>query len=230
LSDVTVTRPSARILTLLGTRLVHPTLGVWARQVYNTPALRHVDPQATLDVAECFLAAPTKVDDLVALAYAHLQTQTDRQFAVLTDPHGLFRLNVVSTGIRTPYAGAEELIASVLRTRTLEVTTSAADRSHPILDGRPGGAYHRFRAVHDLIGHVATGYGFDADGEYSAWLAQREVYHGLARWAAATELHGEISVLWTTRQFADHKATLLDLRVLRGNPYGFARRNPAEFL
>ena len=47
--------------------------------------------------------------------------------------------------------------------------------------------------MHDLIGHVATGYGFDRGGEYSAWLVQRTLYTGLARWAAATELHGEIS-------------------------------------
>ena len=67
-----------------------------------------------------------------------------------------------------------------------------------------------FRAVHDLVGHVATGFGFDKDGEYSARLVQRSSYTGLARWAARTELHAEISALWTTGQFADHKAALLE--------------------
>src|SRR5262249_43203085 len=88
-------------------------------------------------------------------------------------------------------------------------TNSAADRAHPLLDGAVGGAYQRFRAVHDLVGHVATGFGFDPDGEYSAWLVQRASYTGLARWAAKTELHAEISALWATGQFADHKAVLL---------------------
>jgi hypothetical protein len=115
----------------------------------------------------------------------------------------------------TPYSGAEELAASVLSSRTLEVTTSAADRAHPLLGGEVGGAYYRFRAVHDLIGHVATGYGFDRDGEYSAWLVQRNLYTGLARWAAATELHGEISALWTAHEFPEHKAVLLDPDLLR---------------
>jgi hypothetical protein len=87
---------------------------------------------------------------------------------------------------------------------------SAADRAHPLLGGEVGGAYYRFRAVHDLVGHVATGFAFDQDGEYSAWLVQRTSYTGLARWAARTELHAEISALWTTGQFADHKAVLLD--------------------
>ncbi len=84
-----------------------------------------------------------------------------------------------------------------------------------MLSGEAGGAYYRFRAVHDLIGHVATGYGFDRDGEYSAWLVQRTFYTGLARWAAATELHGEISALWVTGQVAEHKAVLLDSDLLK---------------
>jgi hypothetical protein len=85
-----------------------------------------------------------------------------------------------------------------------------------LLGAEVGGAYSRFRAVHDLVGHVATGYGFDQDGEYSAWLVQRSLYTGYARWAAATELHGEVSALWTTGQFAEHKALLLDPLLLRG--------------
>jgi hypothetical protein len=93
--------------------------------------------------------------------------------------------------------------------------TSPADRAHLLLSGEIGGGYYRSRAAHDLISHVATGYGFDRDGEYSAWLAQRTLYTGLARWAAATELHGQISALWVTGQFAEHKAVLLDCDLLK---------------
>jgi hypothetical protein len=39
---------------------------------------------------------------------------------------------------------------------------------------------------------------------------QRGLYTGPARRAAATELHGEISALWTTGQVAEHKAVLLN--------------------
>jgi hypothetical protein len=164
------------------------------------------------------------MDLLTVLAYQQLEIQTDRQFAMLTDPHGPYRVRVVATGLETPYCGAGELIASVLSSRTLEVTRSAEDRAHPLLGGDVGGAYHRFRAVHDLIGHVATRYGFDPDGEYSAWLVQRELYTDLARWAAATELHGEISALWATGQPAEHKAMLLDPGLL-GSAEGQRRRS-----
>lgn len=178
------------------------------------PNLQRVDPRETEVIADCFIATPSTADPIVALAYRQLETQTDRQFAALTDPNGLYRITVVGTGTEIPYADGDELIASVFATRTLEVTTSAADRAHPLLDGAVGGAYYRFRAVHDLVGHVATGFGFDRDGEYSAWPAQRACYTGLARWAAATELHGEISALWATDQVAEHKALLLDPRLL----------------
>jgi hypothetical protein len=190
--------------------LLEPTIRLTVRGTKPRPALHHVDLTETLDAAEAFIAARTTADPLVARAYGELERQTDRQYKALTDPSGPYRLTVVSTGQVTPYTDAEELIASVLTTRTLEVTTSAADRAHPLLDGVVGGAYFRFRAVHDLVGHVATGFGFDKDGEYSAWLVQRSSYTGLARWAARTELHAEISALWTTGQFADHKAVLLE--------------------
>ena len=194
--------------------LTDPAAGIPGRPARPALALRHVQPRETQAIADCFISARTSADPLVALAYKQLEMQTDQQFAALTDPRGPYRITVAGTSLATPYSDGGELIASVLASRTLEVTTSSADRAHPLLNGEVGGAYYRFRAVHDLIGHVATGYGFDRDGEYSACLVQRNRYTGLARWAAATELHGEISALWTTREFAEHKAVLLDRQLL----------------
>lgn len=51
---------------------------------------------------------------------------------------------------------------------------------------------------------------------------QRTLDSGLARWAAATELHGEISALWATGQFAEHKAVLLDRDLLKCRPQPLA--------
>lgn len=193
--------------------LVDPAIGFSRRPARFRSAPQHVDLSETQAVGDSFVSARTKTGALVALAYRQLELQTGQQFARLTDPQGPYRITVVGTRVITPYAGAEELIASVLASRTLEIT--APDRPHPLFGGEVGGAYYRLRAVHDLIGHVATGYGFDRDGEYSAWLVQRSLYTGLARWAAATELHGEVSALWTTGQFAEHKAVLLDRQLLK---------------
>jgi len=196
--------------------LADPAIGLPCRSARPRPVLQHVRPADTEAIGVCFLAARTRTDPLVTLAYQQLERQTDRQFAALTDPHGPYRITVVATGEATPYRDAAELITSVLDSRILEVTRCPADRTHPLLGREPGGAYDRLRAVHDLVGHVATGYGFDRDGEYSAWLVQRNLYTGLAHWAAATELHGEVSALWITRQFAEHKAVLLDRHLLQG--------------
>ena len=195
---------------MLMASLVDPAIGIPRQPSRPGPALHQVAPAETRAIADCFLSTRTSADRLVALAYQQLERQTDRQFAMLTDPQGPYRITVVGTRETIPYRDAGELIASVLAARTLEVTASPADRAHPLLGAEVGGAYSRFRAVHDLVGHVATGYGFDQDGEYSAWLVQRSLYTGHARWAAATELHGEVSALWTTGQFAEHKALLLD--------------------
>jgi hypothetical protein len=180
--------------------------------------LRRVDPGVARDIAQWFLDAPALGGErLVTAAYRELQAQTDRQFAELTAPDGPFGYTVVWTGHRAPYSAAAELVEAVRATGVLEVTAARTDRDrpHPALDCAMGGPYDRLRAVHDIVGHVMTGYGFDRDAEYSAWLRQSRLYHGLARWAAATELHAEHSVTWTTRQFPEHKAVLVPRRLLR---------------
>ena len=119
---------------------------------------------------------------------------------------------MVFTRCHAPYASDHEMIAAVRTVGLLEVTSadSERDRRHPLMGCEVGGAYDRFRAVHDIVGHVGPCLGFDRDGEFGAWLAQERLYRGLAQWALATELHGEHSVLWTTGVLSDHKAALLD--------------------
>jgi hypothetical protein len=175
-----------------------------------------VDQEHAREVAARFLAAESRPHDpLIRAAYLALQRESDRAFMILTE--GIAApVRVGFSRCTTPYASDRELIAAVRGARAFEVTTSAIerDRPHPLLDNAQGGAYDRFRAVHDIVGHAATSFGFDRDGEFGAWLAQERLYSPMARGALATELHGEHSVRWTTGQLADHKATLLDARVV----------------
>ena len=181
-----------------------------------------VNQDLAREVAQLFLAARGRAHDpTVRAAYRQLEEQSDAALTRLTRWH---RVRVVFTRCPLPYASDRELITAVRADRVLEITTAAIepDRRHPLMGCEPGGAYDRFRALHDLTGHVFPGFGFDRDGEFSAWLVQDGLYTGLARWALATELHAEHSVRWTTGQFCEHKAVLLDRELIacarRGAP------------
>jgi hypothetical protein len=170
-----------------------------------------VDPNLAAAVAASYTAARSRPDDAcVRAAYDQLISQTDQLFAQITRARAR-GVRVVFTYCATPYVTDTELIAAVRGERLLEVPTmsSSPSEQHPMLGNAVGGAYDRFRAVHDIVGHAMPQLGFDRDGEYTAWLIQDRLHTGLARLALATELHGKHSVRWTTGQVAEHKAVLL---------------------
>ena len=191
--------------------------GVRLRFVRKSP--RRVDPDLAGEVAARFQAARNDhTNTTVRAAYDQLERQSDAIFTQLTDPdRPLHRgLRVEFTRYESPYDSDDELVGAVRTHGVLEIATSARerDRRHPLLGCDLGGTYDRFRAVHDIVGHVGPCLGFDRDGEFAAWLTQERLYVGLARWALATELHAEHSVLWTTGTLSDHKATLIDRELL----------------
>ena len=168
-----------------------------------------LDPDAARDVAAAHHAALRRGGPACDAAYAQLVDETDRLF-------GLLSVDVVFTASARPYSDADELIRSVRRDRLLEVTSVGceSDRLHPVMGCEVGGAYDRFRAVHDVMGHGYLGVGFDRDGEYATWRFQERFHTPLARRALATELHAEHSVRWTTGELPVHKAVLLDERII----------------
>lgn len=180
--------------------------------------LRHVDFEHAHLVAHAYLDAPRGSADPVArVAYTMLGAQADRWFARLTDHRRRNPVRVVFARCAEPYVSGQDLAERVRSERVLEMrpTYYERDRHHPLLDVSIGGTYDRFRAVHDIVSHAHHGFGFDRHGEYSAWLAEDRMYTGLARWALATELHGEHSVMWTTGDVTEHKATLLPRSLVR---------------
>jgi hypothetical protein len=183
----------------------------------NAPVLR-VDEPAAREVAAWYAHHPNEPDDpLVRAAYAQLEEQTDALLAGCLRYGGRGTVRVVSTALAEPYDDDRELVDAVRTTNVLEVPRVPRDRAHPVLDSSPLGPYDRFRALHDLVGHVHQGFGFDRDGEFSAWIAQDRCYRGLARAALATELHGQHSVRWTTGELAEPKALLIDRRLLHAS-------------
>jgi hypothetical protein len=131
-------------------------------------------------------------DARVIEAYKQLQSETDHLYTLLTRDTSPWTARVVFTRCGRPYESDRELICAVRANGTLEVTSAAAagELLHPLLGCELGGAFDRFRAVHDLIGHARCGFGFDLVDECAAWHAQDRLHSGLARRALATELYG----------------------------------------
>ncbi len=66
---------------------------------------------------------------------------------------------------------------------------------HPLL-GRPETATglslnDKFRAIHDLFGHTAEGYGFGPRGEENAWIKHSQMFSADAQKALTTETRGQ---------------------------------------
>ena len=196
---------------------------------YNTALV--VDPIAAAEVAAAHQGSPRMGGPLARAAYCQLSRESDRLFELVTGARRPVR--IFFTMSAWPYRDADELITSVRRDRVLEVTTVARepDRLHPVMGCEVGGSYDRFRAVHDVLGHGYLDVGFDRDGEYAAWLFQERFHSLLARQALATELHGEHSVRWTTGDLPEHKAAVLDERLIeRSRSVPSGRRRSHHYL
>jgi len=169
------------------------------------------------EVAAAYIDAPERRDALTVAAFAQLVAESDQLFDSITHSGRADALRVFFTACENPYRDVHELIASVAEFRTLEVTTVVVDRDrrHPLMENTIGGSYDRFRAVHDAVGHAHMCRGFDRDGEYAVWLSQERLHSPLARWALATELHGQHSVRWTSGEMARPKGVLLDASLLQ---------------
>jgi hypothetical protein len=153
-------------------------------------------------------------------AYRQLQVETDRLYTVLTRDTGARSVQVAFTRCPRPYEGADELIHAVRANGVLEITSAVAvgERLHPLLGCEFGGAFDRFRAVHDLIGHAGCGYGFGLDDECAAWSIQDRLHSGLARFALATEIYGVNAARSIVGEAPELRALLLAPWTLRPSP------------
>src|SRR5262245_43876798 len=87
----------------------------------------HVDRAVAHEVATAFLDASSRTDSEVVAAYTRLVRESDQLFRRLTAPGAPDRVEVVFTTCAAPYRDSDELIASVVEQRLLEVTTVAVD-------------------------------------------------------------------------------------------------------
>jgi hypothetical protein len=169
------------------------------------------------EVGDAYLTSGRGPDPgLVIAAYDQLRIESDRLFEAAARRTGPRAVRIVFTRCREPYASDRELVAAARSTRVLEITTAAIEpgRIHPLLGCEFGGPFDRFRAMHDLIGHVGPGYGFGLADELAAWRTQDRLHGRLAGWALATEILGVNSARSILSEPPELKAILFDRGLL----------------
>lgn len=105
-----------------------------------------------------------------------------------------------------PYPDVHHMVHDVVHNKRLKVLSTKVTGGHDFLDDETN---DKFRAVHDLFGHAATGRGFDAHGEEAAWAAHSRMFTPHARGAMSSETRGQNSALHINGQFQAQKTAIL---------------------
>jgi hypothetical protein len=165
-----------------------------------------VGPSAQQRLAEAYLALPA-MDDAPTMgpsareAWDALAVEVRRQYVALVE-HGL-RVIVQDAD---PYGSAAEMMSDVEGNRTIRVLSTASTGHHPYWSDAENDT---FRAVHDVLGHAATGRGFDRHGEEAAYLCHRSTFSPMARLALTTETRGQNAAMIITGGFLDQRIAIL---------------------
>jgi hypothetical protein len=86
-----------------------------------------------------------------------------------------------------PYPSPKEMHEDLTRNRRIKVFP-ARTTPHEFFSSEE---LERFRAVHDVFGHAATGRGFSRHGEEAAWRSHRQMFPQEAQSAVASDLRGQ---------------------------------------
>ena len=166
-----------------------------------------VSPQLAACIAREYDTLPVHdARPLVDLAYRRLAGEVYQQFAFI-ERHG-YRLNPW-TEPGQPYADSAAMRADLRDNYRLSFFLGGED--HPYLarltywherSGTDLTGNDMLRAVHDVFGHAAEGYGFGARGEENAWIHHSMMFSPLAQLALTTETRGQNS--WVN--FGPHAA------------------------
>lgn len=187
------------------------------------PQVNIADVPAPLEkghaVAHEFDHAPDMAHDKsVQLCYNDFKHQNEDMYDFITTPRnkgGLgIRVHIIDASDGEPYHSAEEQADDVRHNNNFNVQTGLGG-NHSLMSREE---YDRFRAVHDIFGHVGVGGGFDRHGEYQAWLAHMGMYVPPGQRAMASEYHGINSSLWAGQGTPTGKALILPQELIT-NPW-----------
>jgi hypothetical protein len=169
-----------------------------------------VNPQrghATFLAYRNAMQAPQSPD--IAKSYEAMREHVNTQYDYMTRPkeHGGMGLRHEVTE-HDPYKTPHEMAADMAGGRIQ--TWTSASTPHEYFTAEEN---DRFRAVHDVFGHGASGRGFSRHGEEAAYLSHRQMFPPEAHAALASETRGQNSYLnySAENQFPSQKGKLIGL-------------------
>jgi hypothetical protein len=127
-------------------------------------------------------------------SYHAMRSHLNDQYDFLTRPQEAGGMGVkVEVTPHDPYPDDPAGMAKDLDTnRRIQVMSTATTGSHEFFADSEN---DKFRAVHDVFGHVATGRGFSRDGEEAAYRSHRQMFPASAHGALTSETRGQNSWL-----------------------------------
>lgn len=165
-----------------------------------------------------YLAARRDPDELKGAAQAYdsmpnYDPSATKYFdAMRNDVNNQYNFATRKMGIRPeyvdydPYNGPDSMLADINNNKRLKVLKTEATGGHPYFSNADN---DKFRFVHDLFGHAATGRSFDRHGEQAAYLAHSKMFSPQAQPALASETRGQNSSLIYNGSFQPQKVAAL---------------------
>lgn len=192
-----------------------------------------VDVNRARRIADAYQVLPIEdcENPAVRNAYHQLAEEVEQQWNFTINAMGMMLEPWGYEG--QPYANSAKMCADVRDHRHLFFYQGGDP--HPLL-GNVDPATElslndKFRAIHDLFGHAAEGYGFGPRGEENAWIKHSQMFSTEAQKALTTETRGQNS--WVN--FGAHNYDLAGNHKnipLRDRPYAAQKVAllPAEFM
>ena len=147
--------------------------------------------------------------DALDRSYDALGSEIDAQYEHMTTPkeQGGAGISVDFT-TEDPYPSPHEMRHDVTENSHISAFESGDDWDHPNLSRETN---NKFRAIHDVYGHLTTGRDFSRHGEEGAFQMHRQSFSPEAQPALTSELRGQNSYLIGAGEFgSNHPANLPD--------------------
>lgn len=185
-----------------------------------------IPASATRQIGEHYMRAP-QYDARAEPAYHAMALETSKQFEHLTKPKSKGGMGIdVQVTKEDPYGWRGEKPAadysnyhyeSVMpemrrdleENNRIKIYSTNTTGGHPFFGDETN---DKFRAVHDVFGHMASGRGIDRHGEDAAYQKHAAMYSPLARGALAMETRGQQGALHVTGDFQEQKVGILPQR------------------